>query len=552
MNRVRSAVVAALLLAPAVAAAAPQTARPNVYAPTYDVRLEILPDGSLDVTEKIAITVGAKPITWFDRTIPARRTDGFTAVAALMDGQSVPVTIRNRGDLKVRWDFSPTANATHTFEIRYRAVHVLSREVDGPRLVWTALPTRHTYPIDSAQVSVFAPTGSAATALSAEGGSVAPATPERPGVTIVGRGLARDRAITVRVTFDPNSIRPVEPQWFVDREEQIKMMPAWLAGAACLLVVGIGILVMMFAQLPRRPRGESAAFVAPADEGAVPPGLVALLLSRGEAGWSAMQAAFFRLVRDGYLVVEKRGDEGRRRSRAFDVTIGPAGGSLAAHESWIVDAVRHEPAPADLRTLMTRLTRRQRAFARVLMPDAVSRGWIDPERRRARSGLLATGFVLLVTALLCAMALQLIWPDLGPAPLSLPAVTFVVGLIYIFVSRVMSQVSAEGRREAERWRARVTELKAVIRNGVSGQSPADFDRWFPLAIGAGLGGAWLKAFAAELAASGSEIGWLRAMGSPADAAASLAMIVAISGASHAGGSGAGAAGGAGGGSSGAG
>lgn len=336
------------------------------------------------------------------------------------------------------------------------------------------------------------------------------------------------------------------------------MLPAWLAGGATLVVVGIGILIMMFVRLPsaRLPDADSA-FVSPASEGTVPPALVTWLLSRGQqTAGLAMQSAFFRFVRDEAIVVAKRAGGSRWRGAAFDVMLGPAvatvAGTAAPHEQWILDTVKSEGAKVDLRRLMTRMTRRSGGFRSALKNDATSRGWMEPERQRARGGLFLTGLVLVVSGLVGSLATLLLLADrLGPAPVVLPAVLFLTGLVYVIVASAMSTLSEPALREAARWQARVAELKVIIKGGVSGHSPLEFERWFPLAIGAGLGARWLKAFEAQLTAGGADLAWLRAMGSPADAAASLAMIVAVSGASNSGGAG-GAGGGAGGGSSGAG
>lgn len=567
MIRLGLALAIALLPAPASLAATPATAQApqapqgarsgaNIWSTSYDVRLDVLADGSLDVIETVRLSVGAKPMTWFDRTIPVRRTDGLTNVVARMDGQSVPVSIEHgHRELKVRWDFGPTANATHQFEIRYRALRVLAREIDGPRLVWTALPRRHTYPIDGAEISVFAPTGSIASSVDVSGGEVLPATADRPGVVIAGKDLKRDRTMSIDITFRPNSITPVEPRWFVDQQEQRNMLPAWLAGGATLVVVGIGILIMMFVRLPsaKLPETESA-FVSPASEGTVPPALVTWLLSRGQqTAGLAMQSAFFRFVRDEAIVVEKRAGGGRWRRAAFDVMLGPAAasaaGNAAPHEQWLLDKVKSEGAKVDLRRLMMRMTRRSGGFRIALKHDATTRGWMEPERQRARSGLFLTGLVLVVSGLVGSLATLLLLADrLGPAPVVIPAVVFLMGLVYVVVASAMSTLSEPALREAARWQTRVAELKAMMKGGVSGHSPLEFERWFPLAIGAGLGGRWLKAFEPQLTAGGTDLVWLRAMGSPAEAAVSLATIVAVSGASHSGGAG----GGAGGGSSGAG
>lgn len=554
MKRVRFALIWSLACLAAIAALPAEALAQagNIRSPSYNVRLDVQPDGSLDVVEIITLSVGAKTMSWFERAIPARRTDGLTNVVALMNGQAVPVSIEQGRDVKIRWDFSPVANATHTFEIRYRAVHVLAREIDGPRLMWTALPRRHTYLIEAAEISVFAPAGSMATSITATGGNVLPATEQNPGVVIAGRSLAKDRAMAVDITFAPNSIKPVEPQWFIAQQRQREMLPAWLAAAASLLAVGIGILVMMFARLPR-PKAPDDAFVSPATEGSVPPALVALLIARGQQN-VGMQSAFFRLVRDGHLLVAKRGEPSRWRTQSFDVTLNPAppvGAAIAPHESWILEAVREDGGTSDMRKLVTRLSRRQHAFRKGLIDEATSRGWIDAERIRARGGLFLTGLVLVVFGVVASIAVLVLASGLGPAPVALPGVILLMGLVYVVVASAMSMLSESGVNEGARWQARVVELKAIIKGGVSGHSPQDFDRWFPVAIAAGIGGRWLKVFEPQLTASGAELGWLRAMGSPADAAASLAMMVAVTGASHSGGAG-GAGGGAGGGSSGAG
>jgi hypothetical protein len=557
MMRARFALALTIALAfgSSVFSAAPQPAQSgeNIRSPKYDVRVEVLPDGSLDVTESVTLTVGAKPMTWFDRKVPRRRTDGFTGVVALMDGQAVPVAIDARNDLEIRWDFSPTANATHTFEMRYRALHVLAREIDGPRLVWTALPVRHTYPIEAAAIALFAPAGAIATYVGAPGGQVLPANPDRPGLVIAGTALSREHTVTVDITFAPNSIKPVEPQWFIEQQRQLDMLPAWIAGAACLLVVGIGIVIMSFARLSRPPAAGEGEFVTPASEGSVPAGLAAWLIG-GSAGnsWLPLQAAFFRLVRDGYIVVEKRGG-GRLTGAKFDVSRGARSDmdAVGPHERLLLDAVEQRGAKADLRRLMMRWSRRQRVFRSALHADAAALGWVDEERQRTRSWLQITGLVLLFSGLLGGMALTPLIDRFGPAPIAIPAAVFVTGLIYLIVSAATSVISEAGLREAARWKARVGELKAVIKNGADDQSPQDFERWFPLAIGARLGRQWLKVFAPILTAGNPELGWLKLMGSPADAAASLGMMMAVSHSSHSGGAG-GAGGGAGGGSSGAG
>jgi hypothetical protein len=275
-------------------------------------------------------------------------------------------------------------------------------------------------------------------------------------------------------------------------------------------------------------------------------------MHKGRPGaWLPLQSALFRLVREGVVVIEKRGSG---RKGPFAVRLGRDAGALAPHEQWVVDAVRAAGDGTDLRRLVRQLGRKQHVFSRALMQDATSLDLVDTERRQTRRGLRVTGFVLMFMAFAGAAALALAVPALGPAPMLLAAALLIVAFIYLLTSAGMNVLCAQGRRDAARWAARAAALKDTVRRGVDGSSVAEFERWFPAAIGAGLGGKWLKAFTPILEREGADVGWLRAMGRPDEAAASLAAIIVVSGATHAGASGAGGAGaaGAGGGASGAG
>lgn len=544
----------------ATASPAPVAARaavPNVVASAYDATIDLRPDGSLDVVERITLSVGGKPITWFERRVPDRRTDGLTNVVALLDGRELPhvdsgpgVRIRQRGGIDVRWEFEPTANRARTFELRYRAVRVLTRELEGPRLQWTALPQQHAYPISTARVTLRAPQGTLAVAVAAKGGDIRPATSWQDGLVVSRDGLGPNDTIALDVTFSAATITPVAPAWGVAAEFAQNMMPAFIAAGLAIVSIGFGTLVMV-AIRTKRQSSLTETESRPADVGDAAPAVATALLNRGRAsGWLSLQAAFFRLVRDGQLVVEKTADGRWYRGRTFSVKTGKPGDS-APHERWILDGVAKEGGVADLRRLTTKFARRQSGFSATLRNELIAGGRLDADRMATANALVVAGVVLLVLAAIGAAVLGVFFADrLGPALLAIPAGVFVDALAFIIGGSVLSQLSELGERDAARWRARVAEIRQVIRARGAGFSLIDFERWLPLAIGIGQGGRWLKTFDLQLRAEGTDIAWMKTMGSPEDARASIAMIVAISGASHAGGAGGGA--GAGGGSSGAG
>ena len=539
------------------ASVAARAATPNVVAERYEVTIDLRSDGSLDIVERITLNVGSKPITWFERRVPDRRTDGLTNVIAMIDGREAPplangvgIRLRNRQGIDARWEFAPIANRERTFELRYRAARVLAREPAGVRLRWNALPTQRIYPIGAARVVLRAPAGTLAVAMSAEGGDMQPATSWADGLTVTRSSLGVNDGIALDVTFSAATIRPAEPAWGALLERQRKLAPAFIAGGLVTIVVGIGTLLMIRIRTHRQVNLTDVAR-SPAEESDASPAVAAALLNRGQtAGWLPLQAAFFRLVRDGQLVVEKTGEKRWFKGASFTVTLGAAG-VLMPHEQWIIDTVSGDAGTVDLRKLTTKLMRRQREFHRTLREEMTTMGGLDGDRSSTAQALTVAGIVLLVFSLVSAGAVAaLLIESLGPALLAMPAGLFVDAIAFLIGGSAMSRLSESGERSAARWRARVTECRQMMRARGEGASLSDFERWLPLEIGAGNGARWLKAFDVQLRAAGTDLAWLKRMGTAEDARAAIVMIIAISGASHGGSGGSGA--GAGGGSSGAG
>lgn len=530
---------------------------PNVVASRYDVTIDLQPDGSLDVVERITLRAGAKPMTWFERQIPAGRTDGLTGATVLVDGHELPLVDKGPGarirtresGIDLRVEFDPIANGERVIEVRYRALHVVAPSADGPRLVWGALPARHDYPIEHARVTLRAPERTLAVAIVADGADLQPAVSWSQGQLITRDNLSAKQTITLDVILSARTFSPVEPEWSVQAERAQRMLPAFLIAGITLIAVGIGIVVMVQARSGGAVN-ESADQAGPADSLEAAPAIASVLVNRGHApGWLALQAAFFALVRDGQLVVEKTGDGQRFKSPAFAVTLGETR-SAAPHEQWILDGVRGQTGVADLKRLMSAFARRQREFTSVLLAEMTSQGLLDVDRAASSRGLTVTGIVLLTVSLLAGgLTAALAVPRLGPGVLAIPGALFADALVFLIAGNALSRLTESGMRAGARWRARLDELRRVIGAKDDARSLSEFERWLPVAIGAGEGGRWLKAFDAELRASGRDLAWLRAMGSADDAHHMLATMVAVSGATSHGGGGAGAAGAAGGGSS---
>jgi len=505
-----------------------RAAVPNVVASRYDVTVDLRPDGSLDVVERITLAVGSTPITWFERKVPGRRTDGLINVVALMDGRIAPplqggvgARIRERSGIDARWQFEPTANRSRTFELRYRAVRVLSRELTGPHLRWNALPNQHAYPIAAARVTLRAPPETLAVMVSAEGGDIRPAVSWQDGLVVTGDTLGANHGIVLDVTFSADTITPMEPEWAVAAERARKLMPAFLAAGLTLVAIGVGALLMIRARTSRRI-DLSDVVNRPADEVDTAPAVAAALLNRGKtAGWLSLQAAFFRLVRDGRLVVEKTRDKRWFQGPAFAVTVGTPG-TAAPYERWILDGVTGEGGRVDLRRLTAKFMRRQKGFHDALRAEMNGQGLLDEDRMATARALTAAGIVLIIGAAITAAILGVFFVEsLGPALLAIPGGIAIDAFLFALGAEALSRLSESGERASARWRARATELRQVMKAGGACSSLADFERWLPLGIGGGVGGRWLKTFDAQLCAEGIDIVWLKSMGSAEDARRSI-------------------------------
>src|SRR5918999_3585804 len=157
---VRRAVLVTLLV---IAAASPALAK-DYRARRFDARIQVLPGGSLRVTETIVFEFTEGTFREVFRTIPTRRTDGVEFVSASMDGQELAqgegpghVRVRSRNGLRVEWHFGPIPPGTHTFVLTYLARGVVRRSDAADLLEWQALPREHEYSIAASTVEIVAP-----------------------------------------------------------------------------------------------------------------------------------------------------------------------------------------------------------------------------------------------------------------------------------------------------------------------------------------------------------------------------------------------------------
>lgn len=525
--------VLGLLAWPAVGPA--QSATRGLHADRFDVHLNLLPDGSLEVVETITFRFTGRSFREVERRVPIRRVDGLIDVQALMDGRVLPegrnpgeARIRvGRRDLRVQWRFPATSDSTHRFTLRYRAMGAMRLEAAGARLDWHVLPTRHRYAISEGEVRWQIPQGAVSIggpALEAEG-------------WVWSRGgedvwTARKSAIGVDETailidtIEPATLQMAPPQWQVDADRARQFAPAFVVAAAVILIMGAGIIAMMFLRY-HRPKTDGGR-PEPAARGSLPPALgTGLRGSRPSVSGRQLSATFFDLLSRGILTIEDTSQEGTKETRrTFDV-VAPSDRSTAPrlrpHEQVVMDAlwVDMKQGRLALTAARRRLTGAHRRFADAAYEEMRAGGLLDPERRWASRGMTGAG---VVTALLGVAALAvfgILLPQFGDAALLVPGAIIVLGLAFIVTGQSFPILSAAGLTASLEWAARVRQIRDDVR---AGRAEALADQWLPVAVGAGLG--------RHFATCGAAIAWLRAVPNPSSA---LAVILAGSHVTAAGG-----------------
>jgi hypothetical protein len=506
-----------------------QRATRGLHAEQLTTVIHVLSDGSLQVSEQITFRFSERTFREVERRVPIRHADDIVDVEVLMDGRVLPPgdgegqaeLRKRRRELRVLWRFPETIDATHTFELRYRAVGAVRLDGGRGRIAWHVLPTRHRYAITVAEtilhlrdplVSLGGP------AMEAEGWTWSQLS--HGGWMARKHNVAVNEGAILTDTIDGAGFAGSTPQWQFHEERAAQLAPAFIVGALVILVMGIGMMVMMSLRY-HRPRTDPGAAV-PADRSSLPPALgTALVPGRPAVGLAQVSATFFDLLGRGVLALVETSQPGASgKSRTFDVVVpagATSGASLRPHERVVVEALaaKAEGGRLALTQAQRRLFAGHRAFREAAIEEIIAAGLVDPERRWAGQGMTIAGAVSLIVGLACLVATAVILPMFGGAVYLIAGSIIMLGILFLAHGQSFRTLSTAGAGLGAQWAARVKLLKDEAKAGRAGGL---VDQWLPVAIGAGLG--------RQFGASGATVSWLRGVNNPSGA---LVAIIASSG-----------------------
>ncbi len=514
------------------------TAQPNakpLHGERVDTTLTLLPDGSLQVVETITFRFTDRTFREVERRIPTRLVDQITDVEVLMDGRPLPagddegeaeIKYRSR-ELQVFWRFPETTNATHAFTLKYRARGVLYVENGRASLAWHVLPSRHRYRVSEAMVAWSLPAGMTSLggpAMEAEGWAW---LQESDGTWVARKSnLDIDETAILTDLLDAGTLVVMPPVWQVNDDRARQLAPAFVIGALVIVVMGVGMVVMMYVRYHRPTVDASTAL--PALRGSLPPGLgTAIVNGRPQVGLAQLAATFFDLIARNVVRLEETSKPGvRERSRKFDVVIpadAPATLRLAPHEQVVVDSLsaHMKEGRISLSDGQRRLSGALGKFSAAANEELRAAGFMDAERRWASSGMTMAGVITMAIGLVGLFVFSVWLQTFGGAGMLVPGAVGILGLGFIFAGQSFPTLSATGASAGAQWAARRRELKAASKAGTMASLVND---WLPVAIGFGLGRQYAK--------SGADVAWLNGVPNPS---AALTVIIATGGGSGGGG-----------------
>jgi len=479
-------IVLAALASPSTAAAA------DYFARRFDVVASVAESGDLHVRERIVFDFQSGTFKQVWREIPTARTDGIDIVEALMDGVRFtpgdgPGHIAVSGDnqIRVEWRFQPIGVSAHTFELHYIARGVVYRDGDRDVLRWRLLPTEHRYPIDQAVATIVTPAGTIEPPhLESRRVKSSTIGPHRDGLQVVASGVDRNGWVLADLRFAAGTIVTAMPEWQQRHQHAMALAPRWRLAGAGVFAAGL-LLLLSLRQGYSAPSMEFGVLSATSPPEPLPAALAAVLAAKGRGSSYSAIATLLDLADRGVLrIAELPRTLG---VRTYEISQVPGSHQLDTHEAEAIQiAFGGRGDPVTFSRARGRLARAGRRFSAAVNADLAARGFIDPDRKRARDRLGLASTVALITGAMGSVAAAPFIPRFDAWPFLVPLGLVAAGLVGVVIAASMTPLSDEGLVNTGRWRGFKRHLKMIAENK-DDPAPASLDaRWIVYGIALGL------------------------------------------------------------------
>jgi hypothetical protein len=317
-------------------------------------------------------------------------------------------------------------------------------------------------------------------------------------VVVTAQDLGPEETLIVEIPFAPGSLITEAPAWQRRQMAEREAWPLWLAAAGVILVLGVLVLAAVYRHYrPETREAPRLVYEPPSD---LPPALAGAINGSGaEPAWSNALATLFDLANRGVLQIEELAEKKWFGRRDFVIrrVSDPAG--LRPHERGLMEVLfetkRGSSAEVKLSDLSGRISSQKwKRFAEPLKAEMKDAGFISPQRKAARGGMIGGGVVLILLSLGMAIAVA-IWNY--PPMLALAGGLFLLGLVVSIAGATLSTLTDEGATKAAVWQRFADHLKEVTKGNAAVSGPGMFQRFLPFAASYGLLEAWAKWFQKE-------------------------------------------------------
>ena len=426
--RIMSALAGVVLLTGLAAGPAAAAAGDGERIRSYDVRLEVRPDGSLRVTETIDYDFGATPRRGIERDIDTeQRFDGSrdrrypvsdVEVSSSTAPDQVQVTDSGDGTTVRIGDPDRTVTGRHTYRIGYTVAAATTRFAGHDELHWNAVGSGWRVPVGDVRVRVGGAEVTRATCFAGAPGATAPCDSAVASGRFAQAALAPGEALTVVTAFPAGSVAAAAPVLVERRTARTFLAgsPLYALPLAALFLGGPGWLLVTGIRRKRAQEAPALAYrqgFAPQPPPGLRPALAGMLLSGSARPVDAVSVLLDLSARGHVSITPLAGRDWRL------VAVRPPDASLPPEARAVLRAVFARGPDTTLKAAGRALLGVRGELRTIARDEVVRLGWFSRPPQEA-TGPAALGAAMLFLAVPVTLLLGFL-ADAGVAGIALGA-----------------------------------------------------------------------------------------------------------------------------------
>ncbi len=502
----------------------------------FDVGINLLTDGRLAVTETQVIDFQDGPFTAGSRNIPLGKVDGISnvQVVEITDSGQTPYqqvssfdrqpgtfsVTQTSSELLINWGFTPTTDATRTFELSYLVEGAVRNYPDedpaNQQIWWTAVSSEltNTAPVleSTTTITLTQAVDPSQVVAGTENLPIEPTTTDNKTWTWKATDLRDGDDLTVRLQFPP-LVNVATPSWQARDDEQRAQQQAnddrnAVYNLAFLALGGLGAiagamgLYGLWYTKGRDPQtGPVAAFLS-TPPGDLPPGAVGVLLDE-TADQRDVVATLVDLGNRGVIKMgetQKDGFLGIGNSSDYEITLNEVPESIRPFEKTLLVALFGSELKTGKTVKMSEVGAMfQGSSERVkdqLYDEVMARQFFVSEPDSTRGHYRSVGIGALILSILLGCVGVSFFSTRAPLVWIPVVVLFILSVILIVISSRMPKKTQLGAEEAAKYRAFRTYLADIDKYENIDAKNDIFQKYLPYAIAFGLEEDYTRKFAA--------------------------------------------------------